>query len=121
MQAMHIDPGVYQAAALWRRRLGGLSGAAAFVVALAAWRSARQAAAPSDLDLLNNRLDIIETSLVEMRQHLSRQVDYLHNVDRTQERDIRNHEKRLDNHSSRLFKIETRKVKRRMRDTVFPF
>ena len=33
--------------------LGGLGGAGAFVAALAAWRSARQAAAPSDLEPLS--------------------------------------------------------------------
>lgn len=86
--------------------LGGLGGAGAFVAALAAWRSARQAAAPSDLDPLSRRLDLIETSLAELRRHLSRQVDYLHDVDHTQECELKHHERRLDNHSDRLHTIE---------------
>lgn len=90
--------------------LGGLGGAGAFVAALAAWRSARQAAAPSDLDPLSRRLDMIETSLVEMRRHLSKQVDYLHDVDHTQECELKHHERRLDNHGNRLHTIETRKM-----------
>lgn len=90
--------------------LGGLGGAGAFVAALAAWRSARQAAAPSDLDPLSRRLDIIETSLAELRRHLSRQVDYLHDVDHTQECELKHHGRRLDNHSDRLHTIEARKM-----------
>lgn len=86
--------------------LGGLGGAGAFVAALAAWRSARQAAAPSDLDPLSRRLDLIETSLAELRRHLSRQVDYLHDVDHTQECELKQHGRRLDNHASRLHTIE---------------
>lgn len=86
--------------------LGGLGGAGAFVAALAAWRSARQAAAPSDLDPLSRRLDMIETSLAELRRHLSRQVDYLHGVDHMQECDLKHHGRRLDNHDSRLHTIE---------------
>lgn len=86
--------------------LGGLGGAGAFVASLAAWRSARQAAGPSDLDPLSKRLDMIETSLVEMRRHLSRQVDYLHDVDHSQECELKQHGRRLDNHSDRLHKIE---------------
>nr|DAT34969.1 MAG TPA: hypothetical protein [Caudoviricetes sp.] len=86
--------------------LGGLGGAGAFVASLAAWRSARQAAGPSDLDPLGKRLDMIETSLVEMRRHLSRQVDYLHDVDHTQECELKHHGRRLDNHDSRLHTIE---------------
>ncbi len=87
--------------------LGGLGGAGAFVAALAAWRSARQAAAPSDLDPLSRRLDMIETSLAELRRHLSRQVDYLHDVDHSQECELKQHGRRLDNHSDRLHTIET--------------
>lgn len=90
--------------------LGGLGGAGAFVAALAAWRSARQAAAPSDLDPLSRRLDMIETSLAELRRHLSRQVDYLHDVDHTQECELKQHRRRLDNHDSRLHTIEARKT-----------
>lgn len=90
--------------------LGGLGGAGAFVAALAAWRSARQAAAPSDLDPLSRRLDMIETSLAELRRHLSRQVDYLHDVDHTQECELKHHGRRLDNHDSRLHTIEARKM-----------
>lgn len=90
--------------------LGGLGGAGAFVAALAAWRSARQAAAPSDLDPLSRRLDMIETSLAELRRHLSRQVDYLHDVDLTQECELKQHGRRLDNHDSRLHTIEARKM-----------
>nr|DAO31402.1 MAG TPA: hypothetical protein [Caudoviricetes sp.] len=86
--------------------LGGLGGAGAFVAALAAWRSARQAAAPSDLYPLSRRLDMIETSLAELRRHLSRQVDYLHDVDHTQECELKHHGRRLDNHDSRLHTIE---------------
>lgn len=86
--------------------LGGLGGAGAFVAALAAWRSARQAAAPSDLDPLSRRLDMIETSLAELRRHLSRQVDYLHDVDHSQECELKHHGRRLDNHSDRLHTIE---------------
>lgn len=86
--------------------LGGLGGAGAFVASLAAWRSARQAAGPGDLDPLSKRLDMIETSLVEMRRHLSRQVDYLHDVDHTQECELKQHEHRLDNHDNRLHTIE---------------
>ena len=86
--------------------LGGLSGAA-FVAALAAWRSARQAAAPSDLAPLSKRLDLIDSSLSEMRRHLDRQVDHLREVDHTQERDLHHHEKRLDNHSRWLLRIDT--------------
>lgn len=86
--------------------LGGLGGAGAFVAALAAWRSARQAAAPSDLDPLSRRLDMIETSLAELRRHLSRQVDYLHDVDHSQECELKQHGRRLDNHSDRLHTIE---------------
>lgn len=86
--------------------LGGLGGAGAFVAALAAWRSARQAAAPSDLDPLSRRLDMIETSLAELRRHLSRQVDYLHDVDHTQECELKHHGRRLDNYDSRLHTIE---------------
>lgn len=90
--------------------LGGLSGAGAFVAALAAWRSARQAAAPSDLDPLSRRLDMIETSLAELRRHLSRQVDYLRDVDHTQECELKQHGRRLDNHDGRLHTIEARKT-----------
>lgn len=90
--------------------LGGLSGAAAFVAALAAWRSARQAAAPSDLAPLSKRLDLIDSSLSEMRRHLDRQADHLREVDHAQERDLHHHEKRLDNHDSRLHRIEARKM-----------
>lgn len=90
--------------------LGGLGGAGAFVAALAAWRSARQAAAPSDLDPLSRRLDMIEASLAELRRHLSRQVDYLHDVDHTQECELKQHGRRLDNHSDRLHTIEARKM-----------
>ena len=90
--------------------LGGLGGAGAFVASLAAWRSARQAAGPSDLDPLSKRLDMIETSLVEMRRHLSRQVDYLHDVDHTQECELKQHGRRLDNHDNRLHTIEARKM-----------
>lgn len=86
--------------------LGGLSGAAAFVAALAAWRSARQAAAPSDLAPLSRRLDLIDTGLAEIRRHLDRQVDYLHDVDHSQECELKHHERRLDNHSERLHTIE---------------
>lgn len=83
--------------------LGGLGGAGAFVASLAAWRSARQAAGPGDLDPLSKRLDMIETSLVEMRRHLSRQVDY---VDHTQACELKQHGRRLDNHDNRLHTIE---------------
>lgn len=86
--------------------LGGLGGAGAFVASLAAWRSARQAAGPSDLDPLSRRLDMIETSLAELRRHLSRQVDYLHDVDHSQECELKHHEHRLDSHDSRLHIIE---------------
>ena len=73
------------------------------------WRSCFCCLA-SGLDPLNKRLDMIETSLVEMRRHLSRQVDYLHDVDHTQECELKQHGRRLDNHDGRLHKIEARKI-----------
>lgn len=90
--------------------LGGLGGAGAFVAALAAWRSARQAAVPSDLAPLSKRLDLIDTGLAEIRRHLDRQVDHLHDVDHAQECELHNHERRLDSHDGRLHKIEARKI-----------